>query len=85
MTADELSEPMKAALDKMKEHGRLVRWPGGYWTFPNCPSRPTPNGAAPEWWTITQTINGLARRGTIKVVERHPRFGHPIAYAPCDG
>lgn len=57
---DPISEAMAAALMLAREHGgKLIRLPGGYWTFEGCPW----SGSAPTQHFGTTTIEGLVRRG----------------------
>ena len=75
-----LSYLMAYTLDIMHSHGRLVRWPGGFWTYPNCPPKPETDGwknphAVPRWYVEIGTLKALEKRGFImlqKVAHRYP-------------
>lgn len=71
-TTKTVSPTMQEALDKMKEHGRLDYWRGGWWTYPGAPFRRgymTGFGELREpigWYATSHTINALRRRGLIR-------------------
>lgn len=81
-----LSKTMSITLEIMRTHGRLVRWPGGFWTYPNCPSKIEVSGwkkphAVPEWYVAANTLNALADRGLAilqKVAHRYPEVAFPV-------
>ena len=59
-----LSPKMKEALAGAAAHsskGELVRWPGGFWTYPGCPCKPGYGVSVqvPDWWVSTHTITAL--------------------------
>jgi len=52
-------------------NGKLVRWPGGFWTIPEMPKENRPRYAAfnydvPLWHTGTQTVMAMERAGLVK-------------------
>ncbi len=59
---------------------RLKRLPGGFWVTPStpmtgrvlAPSRFDAGGAVPAWYTGTQTMHAMERRGWIQRVRVHP-------------
>jgi hypothetical protein len=63
MAKTDLSPTMKSTLHEIYSHGGIVeRRPGGYWTWPQCPS----NGGVPLVYYGTTTINALVDRGKMK-------------------
>jgi hypothetical protein len=81
---DEISATMAIALAEVHEHGRLVRYQGGYWATDMAPR--DHNGIPIDHFG-TSTINGLIKRGRLVVTEwkkgSRPRYGRldefPIA------
>jgi len=72
-TSSALSPTMLEALAAVgRRGGELVRRPGGYWTWPDCPPS-RPGAEAPEWHASTGTVRALEARGLVEVVERLPR------------
>ena len=69
MTAGKLSPKMKEALERMREHGSLQRWPGGYWTGADVAGI----RGVPEWYFPTQTVMALLDRGLAVVTDTLPR------------
>ena len=54
---------------------KLVRWPGGFWTYDGCPSRTDLidfGNEVPEWYTTLQTIRAMERRGWLVRTQVHP-------------
>lgn len=84
--ATKVSPTMQGALDAAREHGgRLVRWPGGFWTYPDCPTR---GGGSwdtdyPTWSVAAGTIKSLLARGLVREVDwREARgFNGPYRFA----
>jgi hypothetical protein len=71
-----MSATMTAALGEVGKHGgKLVRHPGGFWSYDGCPAR---WDGLPTWWVDTGTVNALERRGRITFTEwkegRNRRF-----------
>lgn len=66
-----LSKVMQECLTKIKEHGILVRWSGGYWTRPGCPVKSLYHGEVkiPEWFFTGSTIQSLIDRKIIVATE----------------
>lgn len=67
---------MALTLAEMSEHGgELVRWQGGFWTYPKCPiageSWPHKH-RIPQWYATFGTVRALLDRGEIVILERHP-------------
>lgn len=80
--ASDLSPPMREALDKAKTHGngKLVRYPGGYWTFPGAEWA----GSAPVWWAGTSTVQALVTRGQLEYTKQMHRRRHGSATFPIE-
>lgn len=57
---NKLSQTQQDALSKLNEHGKIIRKPGGFWTFPGCDLNPR---NAPTWWVDVRTIRCLVRQG----------------------
>jgi hypothetical protein len=87
-----LSKTMKEAHQKLREHGKLIRLCGGFWTYPACvPSEYERSPSSyrvskegyPSWSTGTQTVRALVERGLAKRVydERGPHPKYPNAYS----
>lgn len=71
-----LSPTQEDALQKATTHGKLVRRPGGYWTFESAVKQPAYDGEPEylqnwEWCVGTRTIQALLDSG--KLIE--PRRG----------
>lgn len=62
-----LSRTMTYVLREARRHGKLIREPGGFWTFPGCAHS---RGAVPDWYAGTTTINALVERGVMTFGER---------------
>jgi hypothetical protein len=45
--------------------GKLIKFSGGYWTFPDCPR----SGGLPTEYYGTTTIEALVRRGRLQYTE----------------
>ncbi len=80
--AAKISETMREVLDKMAEHGHLVRWPGGFWTYPNCPTtRKVDNHLVPDWYVGVQTLKALAKRDMVRLekgAHTYAEYAYPI-------
>jgi hypothetical protein len=73
--AIKLSRQMRKAVDKARDHGGLlIRRPGGYWTYENCPGEK----GVPEWYITLPTVRALVDRGVMIFSEHHQRDGYPI-------
>lgn len=70
-----LSPHMEEAVAHMRQHGgTFVRFPGGYWSWPDCPRRQVgPLLGPPEWHAHTRTIYALIDRDVVEVVSRMAR------------
>jgi hypothetical protein len=68
-----LSPVMQVALEKLDEHEILVRWPGGFWTYPHCPESGSfvdhdhERRGIPNWWIGAQTVDALIARNLVQV------------------
>lgn len=58
-----LTAEMKKCLDALKEHGKLVRYRGGFWSTVNAELDPIEKW--PKWYIGTKTIDALIRRNLI--------------------
>lgn len=69
-----LSATMAVALAECIEHGgELVRWQGGFWTYPNCAvAHERKDYRVPAWYVGTETVRALATRGYLEATERLP-------------
>jgi hypothetical protein len=61
-----LSDDMVACLLAAQQHGKLIRLPGGFWTFDGCP-RHVHNGEPHVYFRPT-TIMGLIARERLEYV-----------------
>lgn len=43
---------------------------GSVWTFPGCAMRDTPGVQIPTWYTTTEIVEGLIRRGVMYLARR---------------
>lgn len=63
---------MLECIEKLKQHGILVRWSGGYWTREGCPTKKIfEEIPIPEWYFTWGTINSLISRGILYVSEEN--------------
>lgn len=72
-----LSATMQRAIDVARDHGdALIRKPGGYWTYPDCPCS-TIRGfdvhEIPDWYVGTNTVYALIERGVVEITSRMRR------------
>jgi len=79
-----LSPAMQQALNFMRAHGRLVRWPGGFWTYPECPTTRVQQSRAgvhhvPEWFAGVKTLEALEARG-LTVLQKVNHTFYEIAF-----
>lgn len=61
--SEKLSPTMVDAYDYAVDHGRIVRYPGGFWAREGWPGRRT------EKWFGTTTIQALVSRGVFSYSE----------------
>jgi hypothetical protein len=66
-----LSPVQQDAVDTARvSGGRLVRWPGGFWTYPGVAlAEGGSSDRVPTWHVSTNTIKGLLRRGAVVEVD----------------
>ncbi len=64
-----LSPEMQRLIDVLKEHGKLVRYDGGFWHIPNCKMRKANNGPKVYYVPIHPTIEYFGY-GTIKALKK---------------
>lgn len=64
-----LSATMAFALaEGLERGGILVRWRGGWWTYPGCAVKEVSKGhRVPEWSVMAGTIKALRERGHAEV------------------
>lgn len=62
-----LSPHQQEAVERLKEHGRLIHWPGGYWVTPGTKEHPILKGRPKGWSTDTNTVMALFRKGLIQI------------------
>jgi len=83
----ELSASMVAALAFALEHGgRLERFQGGYWSYPECPR----DRGLPTQHLSTPTMEALVKRGYLQYVDwrqgkkrKFPIAARPFACTHC--
>ena len=86
MQDQRLSQTMLEALAEIEAHGGIAeRWPGGFWTYPDCP-RDT--RGYPSWSVGATTIKALTVRGKLAFTEwkegRNYRFPIRAAVAAAE-
>jgi len=76
-----LSPTQEEAIAKLREHGKLIRYSGGFWSAPGVPFKYTYPGSPLEWEFGTSTIHALLKLGVLAVAEeRMSRNGpYPVA------
>jgi len=65
-----LSSEMKRCIDFIKNHGKIIRYDGGFWAEENAKLKPGYNGGKIEYYYPenhfgTNTIKSLLKRGVI--------------------
>jgi hypothetical protein len=74
-----LTPKMLEALEKVDVHGALIRKQGGFWTWPECPTRAVGVGnVAPNWYVGVVVIMGLVDRGLLAITARRAGDDEPI-------
>lgn len=74
----QLTDAQRDAIAAALEHGRLVRYRGGFWSEPA--TRLDPNGR-PPWYFPDSCINQLVHRRHLVVTTRNS-WGGPAVVAP---
>ena len=71
MASKTLSPKMQKAYNRLKEHGRLIKYRGGFWSAPEVETRTSlvTGYPIPAWFFCTSTIQGLIRRDLARVVK----------------
>lgn len=65
-----MSETQRLAVAFTREHGgSLVRLPGGFWTYPGCPTTTRSYGEVPDEYVRTSTVKSLIRLGVVDETE----------------
>lgn len=71
MKKGQLSREMQKAYDMIKEHGKLVRYNGGFWAKESSPMKPIsflePETLVPVTFVHTKTVEALYNRGLIVI------------------
>lgn len=76
-----LTATMTDALAHAEQHGALVRWPGGFWTYPDAVSIRTVRGPVesiyrvPVWYVGWGTVKALLDRARLHIAGRGGRAG----------
>lgn len=66
-TGAALTPIMTDVMSVAAQHGGdLIRLPGAYWTWPDCP---VDEEGVPEWYAEPSTIMALERRGAVKFTD----------------
>lgn len=80
-----LSPEMKRCVDFISEHGKIVRYDGGFWAEENAVLKPGYNGGRIEYYYPenhfgTNTIKSLIKRGVIiTTVTKTSKYGeYPV-------
>ena len=62
-----LSKVMQECIDKLKLHGELIRYKGGFWSRKNCNMKYNSflDANQPEWFFLESTINALIKRDKV--------------------
>ncbi|MTI15211.1 hypothetical protein [Sansalvadorimonas verongulae] len=81
-----LSPEMQKAFNRLQEHGRLIKYSGGFWSAPGVACRKSHLGTGlriPAWHYGTRTIQGLIRRDLARVVRERKWEGkvYPVGDA----
>lgn len=73
-------------LVELANHGGVIeRWPGGFWTWPDCAYRSTAFGKVPTWHAGTATVRAMTRAGWLEAdpeTRAALRYGGPVGDAP---
>lgn len=67
---EQLSKTMIEVLGKMKEHGKLIRYHGGFWSWEGVEIKTTSfrkmkNYEYPAWNCDVRTLKALHKRGLV--------------------
>lgn len=77
--------PHETAFAAARTHGALVRWPGGFWTHPECgsafPATHPHVTRPPRWYVRPEVIKDLLYRGKLVITEMSPK-GFPTKVVP---
>jgi len=70
-----ISVRMHQAIQAMETHGKLVRYKGGFWSWPNIETKTCRNGSdkyivPKEFWCDVNTLRALDRRGLVILDEK---------------
>lgn len=76
-----LSQTQLECIETLKEHGKLIKYSGGFWSAQNVeikhvPCTPDPYDA-PTWYISTRTINALIKKGVLKITAEKSWNGKP--------
>lgn len=59
---------------KIREHGSLVRFRGGFWSGPETPVVKSYDMDVPEWYFPTRTVQALIGQGVLTVTQERFRY-----------
>ena len=70
----DLSKTMRDTIMIMQEHGELMRYEGGFWSWDNVETKPLYNGGkiigtVPVWYCSVITLRALEKRGLVTLFE----------------
>lgn len=60
-----LSSMMITAVEQMKAHGELIRYPGGFWSWRDVEIK----NEIPAWYCDVKTLRALGKRGIVNLDE----------------
>lgn len=61
---------MQDTLAKLQEHGSLVRFKGGFWSWKCCEINHYRDYSCPEWHCDVKTLRALEKRGLVELDEQ---------------
>jgi hypothetical protein len=64
-----ISTEQQRAIEYIKEYGCIIRYEGGFWSFPNAPMAKCSKFYYPKNYIRTNTIKALIKVGLIKVTK----------------
>lgn len=72
---DNLSPTMTETLQLIQEHGKLIRYDGGFWSWKDAAQKPLYNGGkllcmVPVWHCDVKTLRALEKRGLVVLDEK---------------
>mgnify|MGYP003196876941 CR=1 FL=1 len=64
-----LSPTMLETIKKIEEHGKLVRYTGGFWSWERCEQHDCCGDMVPDWHCDIKTLRALECRGLVLLDE----------------